>query len=799
MYFQCPFCHSVVSVDNSDCGINVQCGQCGELTSSPTSRISSGVVIGGDFIIHEELGRGGMGVVFLAHQISLDRPTALKILAPRYAGNSEFISGFIKEARAAAKLNHAHIVQAYAVGEEDGIYYFAMEFIDGETMKTVLKRENLIPVDKALAIIQQIAEALDYAWKEQQLIHRDIKPDNIMMTKNGRAKLADLGLAKFAGEIDDADKDEVMGTPQYISPEHLTGMPMDVRSDIYSLGATFYHLVTGRFAFTGKDALEIARKHIEAPLDDPRSVNPAIPESVSAIIVKMLEKEPDSRYQNAEVLAEDIRLVRRGKSPVSAVVRHSSSSSSGLQLRRPSPAGRSQAGKTLTMNTVRSGSRSDLRAPNLSSGFGTRSGIHHAPIGATAALRKMKEKKAKRQVIVAISVLLACVVGVAAFFIYYSMQETEPTPKKGKKSAAGQKGSKPQGSSKEQPSNGQQSELEKKLSEIVAISKRNPPPADSEILKACDEFAQKFTSPSSDAEKTAFAQFLQIYIPLDEKRISLAREPFKKEKSAHVEKLKQEDDARRKEEEAKRAEDARKAEIERKRLEEENKKKEQEAKEARELDEYKTSLDKQKDGLVYRAMLACSRNEYDSAAKIFDTALQEKNKISDPRRSEFAKDFSVWAQKMQTAVVGAQKFYDKLMNSETVLAGMKIELQTSQKRNEYGSIVKVSNGEITFKNSSNQIVKVLPLKEQSLKVLRLISKKLSSELSLEENAFGYMMLSAEFELANEYAASSAELKNLLSETAVSYIRQKLNYSPEEAKAIKAKYGKLEDYKKATQQ
>ena len=317
MRFQCPYCRNVVAVDNADLGLDVQCGHCSEVVTVPNSRISTGCLIA-DFIVQEELGRGGMGVVYLAHQISLDRLSALKVLADQYANDAEFVVGFIKEARAAAKLNHPHIVQAYAVGEDEGVFYFAMENVEGETMKEVQKREKIISIDKAVVVIQQIGEALDYAWKEAQLVHRDIKPDNIMMTKKGAAKLADLGLARVAGDIDDSESDEVMGTPQYISPEHLTGAPMDVRSDIYSLGATFYHMITGRFAFEGRSATEIAKKHLQEPLQPPIEVNPDIPQDVSDIIVKMMEKNPKNRYQEAEILVDDLRIARRGRGTITA-------------------------------------------------------------------------------------------------------------------------------------------------------------------------------------------------------------------------------------------------------------------------------------------------------------------------------------------------------------------------------------------------------------------------------------------------------------------------------------------------
>ena len=317
MRFQCPYCRNVVAVENSDLGLDVQCGHCSEVVTVPSSRISRGCLIA-DFIVQEELGRGGMGVVYLSHQISLDRLSALKVLADQYANDAEFVVGFIKEARAAAKLNHPHIVQAYAVGEDEGVFYFAMENVVGETMKEVQHREKIISVDKAVMVIQQIAEALDYAWKEAKLVHRDIKPDNIMMTNKGAAKLADLGLARVAGDIDDSDSDEVMGTPQYISPEHLTGAPMDVRSDLYSLGATFFHMITGRFAFEGKSATIIAQKHLQEQLQPPIEVNPEIPQEVSDIIVKMMEKNPKKRYQDAETLVDDLRIVRRGKGKTSA-------------------------------------------------------------------------------------------------------------------------------------------------------------------------------------------------------------------------------------------------------------------------------------------------------------------------------------------------------------------------------------------------------------------------------------------------------------------------------------------------
>ncbi len=313
MRFQCPKCNGIVDVDPTLAGSQVQCGHCNQAVSVPSDRLAPGVVVG-DFVIKKELSRGGMGIVFLAHQISLDRPAALKILNDAYTDNEEFVTGLVREARAAAKLNHPNIVQAYAVGEDEGLFYFAMEYIDGETMKSVLKREKTIKPERAAEVIEQIAEALKCAWNEQKLVHHDIKPENIMLTSSGQAKLADLGLSQVAGEsTEDDDSDEVMGTPQYISPEQLTGEPSDNRSDLYSLGATFYHLVTGRFPYEGAEITDITRQHVEGNLTPPKKINPLLPDALDRIIVKMMKRPIDERYQSAEDLITDLKQFLGGK------------------------------------------------------------------------------------------------------------------------------------------------------------------------------------------------------------------------------------------------------------------------------------------------------------------------------------------------------------------------------------------------------------------------------------------------------------------------------------------------------
>ena len=303
----CPKCEKVFPCDRCDGG-TVRCPDCGTEVKTPEQFPGPGCVIG-DFLIEKLLSSGGMGHVFAARQLSLDRPVALKVLQGEHTDDREYVDGLFREARSAAKINHPNIVQAYAVGQDDGVFYFAMELVRGDTMKTVLKRQGVIPFVQAAEVIRDIAKALDVAWREQKLVHQDIKPDNIMLDEtSGLAKLADLGLAK-TGNMDgpdDEDSDEVFGTPQYISPEQLTGVPTDVRSDIYSLGATFFQFVTGRFPYIADTADELARMHDAGNLEPPRSVNPDVPAELDRIIRKMMARKLEDRYQTPASLIEDL-------------------------------------------------------------------------------------------------------------------------------------------------------------------------------------------------------------------------------------------------------------------------------------------------------------------------------------------------------------------------------------------------------------------------------------------------------------------------------------------------------------
>ena len=312
--FQCPHCLGIVAIDDCEVGEAVACGHCGNALAVPSSRFAPGAVIG-DFVINKELGAGGMGTVFLAHQVSLDRDVAVKVLHAQFSSDESYIADFIREARAAAALNHPNIVQAYAVGEDTGIYYFAMEYIAGTTLKQVLIHGGRIVVDRAVAIATEVAEALNFAWTNQSLVHGDIKPDNIILTSDGKIKLADLGLARKVSEMGEEGPEELFGTPQYISPEQILGEKADVRSDIYSLGATLYYTLTGRFPYSGDTPTQIAIRHLTEPLPPISDIVSDVPPAVEHVVGVMLAKRPDHRYPDAAALVGDLEAVAGGGAP----------------------------------------------------------------------------------------------------------------------------------------------------------------------------------------------------------------------------------------------------------------------------------------------------------------------------------------------------------------------------------------------------------------------------------------------------------------------------------------------------
>ena len=272
------------------------------------------------YSIRRKLGAGAMASVYLARQISLDRYVAIKVLPRRFSSNVQFIDRFYQEGRIAAKLNHPNIVQAFDVGKAGDYHYFVMEYVDGRTIFDDIAKKGKIEEGEAIEIILQMGEALKHAHG-LGLVHRDVKPKNIMITKEGVAKLADMGLARALSdkEVAEAEAGRAFGTPYYISPEQIRGeIEIGPPADIYSLGATFYHMVTGQVPFDGDNPTKVMHKHLKAELPLPDHVNPALSAGVAEIIEMMMQKSRRHRYRNCADLISDLQQVRDGQPPAIA-------------------------------------------------------------------------------------------------------------------------------------------------------------------------------------------------------------------------------------------------------------------------------------------------------------------------------------------------------------------------------------------------------------------------------------------------------------------------------------------------
>src|SRR5687767_1578272 len=271
-------------------------------------------VFNGRYELHRRLGRGGMAEVFLARDQLLDRPVAVKVLFPEFATDPSFVERFRREATAAANLNHPNIVGVYDWGEADSTYFIVMEYVDGRTLSEILKTEGPLHPDRVADIGADVAAALGFAHRNG-VVHRDVKPGNVIVTSAGLVKVADFGIARAITASSDDDLTQVgqvMGTAAYFSPEQARGDSVDPRSDIYSLGCVLYELVVGRPPFAGDTPVAIAYKHVHESPVPPRHLNVELPTAIEAIILKCLAKNPVNRYPSAEDLRADLRRFREG-------------------------------------------------------------------------------------------------------------------------------------------------------------------------------------------------------------------------------------------------------------------------------------------------------------------------------------------------------------------------------------------------------------------------------------------------------------------------------------------------------
>ena len=297
-----------------------------------------GSLFDGRYHVLRKLGAGGMANVYLAEDQELGRRVAIKILNGRHANDAQFIERFRREAKNAAALNHPNIVSIYDRGEAEDTYYIAMEYLDGRTLKELIVSRGAAPVNVAIEYARQILSALRFAHRHG-IVHRDIKPHNVLVDGEGRVKVTDFGIAR-AGTSQMTEAGSIVGTAQYLSPEQARGGEVDPRSDLYSLGIVLYELLTGKTPFDGETPVEIAMKHLSQTPKAPSKLRPDVPPELDMVVLRALSKNPDDRYQNADEMEADLERVARGR-PVAATTVDSAT-----QVLRAAPAAAAVAGAT---------------------------------------------------------------------------------------------------------------------------------------------------------------------------------------------------------------------------------------------------------------------------------------------------------------------------------------------------------------------------------------------------------------------------------------------------------------------
>src|SRR5919198_4852432 len=267
-------------------------------------------VFDGRYRIIRKLGAGGMANVYLAEDQELGRRVAIKILDDRHAADDSFIERFRREAKNAAGLSHPNIVSIYDRGEAEGTYYIAMEYLAGRSLKELILSRGPTPIRIAIDYTRQTLAAIGFAHRHG-IVHRDIKPHNVVVDSDGRLKVTDFGIAR-SGASQMTEVGSIIGTAQYLSPEQAKGAPVDQRSDLYSVGVVLYEMLTGTVPFTGDTPLEIAMKHLSAVPEPPSKLRPEVPHDLDLIVLRALAKDPAERYQSADEMDRDLARVAEG-------------------------------------------------------------------------------------------------------------------------------------------------------------------------------------------------------------------------------------------------------------------------------------------------------------------------------------------------------------------------------------------------------------------------------------------------------------------------------------------------------
>jgi eukaryotic-like serine/threonine-protein kinase len=296
----------------------------------------------GGYQLDEEIGRGSMGMVYRGKQIALGREVAIKVLPRALAKDASYVARFIREAQIIAGLNHPNIVQIYDAGQQGGLLYFVMEYVQGPTIGSLLLIDGTLPQHLATEYTAQIADALDSAYKERNVIHRDIKPENLMLDRWGKIKIMDFGLARAPGQLQITLAKTLVGSIYYASPEQVWGQTLDNRSDIYALGVVLYEMVSGHRPFTGRTLPELTQAIVGGTLRPPGTFNPEISKELEQIILTAMARDRNERYANAGLMAQDLRSLHVSstqgaatRDPKRSAPTHQRGAHDGIALRPP--------------------------------------------------------------------------------------------------------------------------------------------------------------------------------------------------------------------------------------------------------------------------------------------------------------------------------------------------------------------------------------------------------------------------------------------------------------------------------
>jgi serine/threonine protein kinase/ribosomal protein L40E len=315
---KCPKCRADNPADSSFCS---KCGSAllfsekivdshTKTLEMPSGILSRGSTFAGRFEVVEELGKGGMGIVYRVFDKKIDEEVALKLLNPEVSSDLKTIERFRNELKLARKISHKNVCRMYDLNEEKGTQYITMEYVSGEDLKSSIMRVGYLSIGKAVSVTKQICDGLVEAHR-LGVVHRDLKPQNIMVDKQGNVRIMDFGIARSLKKKGLTGTGIIIGTPEYMSPEQAEMKEIDQRSDVYSLGTILFEMVTGRVPFEGETPLSVAMKHKNEPASDPRELNAQIPEALSRVILKCLEKKRENRYQKAEELLAELNRIEK--------------------------------------------------------------------------------------------------------------------------------------------------------------------------------------------------------------------------------------------------------------------------------------------------------------------------------------------------------------------------------------------------------------------------------------------------------------------------------------------------------